>query len=163
MRERPEDILLLMEHFEQERGNPHQFTPEAIEYLLSQPWAGNVRELLNFLEKMNVLEDRGAITLEMLTDGKYRFFRGLPDRRPEPAPGPGVRPLREAVAEFEREYILRAIEETGTLTEAAQRLGVDLATLNRKKRLYGIYKRGREDPPVRSGERTVRRGQGQRL
>lgn len=157
LRERPEDILLLVEHFEQERGDPHQFTPEAMEYLLDQPWAGNVRELLNFLEKLNVLEDRGTITLEMLTDGRYRFFRGLPDRRPEPAPGSVARPLREAVAEFEREYILRAIEETGTLTEAAHRLGVDLATLNRKKRLYGIYKRGKEEPSVHSGERTAGR------
>ena len=45
------------------------------------------------------------------------------------------------LAEFERDYILQAIRSTSTLTEAAQRLGIDLATLNRKKRLLGIYKR----------------------
>ncbi|MBM6927108.1 helix-turn-helix domain-containing protein, partial [Pseudoflavonifractor phocaeensis] len=49
--------------------------------------------------------------------------------------------LKEAMAQFERAYILQAIEQTDTLAQAADRLGVDLDTLNRKKRQYKIYKR----------------------
>lgn len=148
LRKRPQDVSALIEHFEAEYGNSRQFSREALDYLLELPWVGNVRELLNFLEKANVLEDEGVITLDMLTDGRYRFSSQLIPavKAADPPPEPGMKTLRQAVAEFERDYITRVIQNTGTLTEAAQRLGVDLATLNRKKRLLGIYKRKKAGP-----------------
>ena len=146
LRQRPDDISALIEHFMAEYGGSRTFSREALDYLLERPWAGNVRELLNFLEKASVLEDEGVITLEMLTGGTYRFSPLLIPpanygERPTPPGDTDFKPLRQAVAEFEQDYILQAIRSTSTLTEAAQRLGIDLATLNRKKRLFGIYKR----------------------
>ena len=146
LRQRPDDISALIEHFMAEFGGSRSFSKEALNFLLEQPWAGNVRELLNFLEKASILEDEGIITLDMLTGGKYRFSSLLAPaavsrERAVPPGDEDLKPLRQAVAEFERDYILQAIRSTSTLTEAAQRLGIDLATLNRKKRLLGIYKR----------------------
>lgn len=48
--------------------------------------------------------------------------------------------LREAVEEYERELITRALREHGTLREAAESLGIDLSTLTRKKQKYGLIK-----------------------
>lgn len=142
LRQRPEDISVLIEHFQAEYGTAQQFSREALDYLLEQSWAGNVRELLNFLEKASILEDEGVITVDML--GKYRFsslMTPVEQSGKELPSDAGFKPLKQAVAEFERDYITQVIHHTSTLTEAAQKLGIDLATLNRKKRLLGIYKR----------------------
>lgn len=142
LRKRPKDIFALIERFEEEHGNPHKFSDEALEYLLSRPWTGNVRELQNFLEKMNILENEGLITLDLLTDGKYRFSE-LKESTASEKTETKVKTLKLAIAEFEKNYIIKAINETKNLTDAANLLGIDLTTLNRKKRQLGIYKRGR--------------------
>lgn len=140
LRERPKDILTFVECFEASRGNLHSFEQDALDYLLSLPWNGNVRELQNFLEKLSVLEEPGPIKREMLTDGRYRFSQ-LKEVSHQKRPEVRFKTLKQATAEFERAYITQAIHETATLSEAAQRLGLDLTTLNRKKRKLGIYKR----------------------
>lgn len=143
LRERPKDILTFVACFEASRGNLHSFEQDALNYLLSLPWNGNVRELQNFLEKLSVLEEPGRIKREMLTDGRYRFSQ-LKEVSLQKRPEVRFKTLRQATAEFERAYIIQAIHETATLSEAAQRLGLDLTTLNRKKRKLGIYKRASE-------------------
>ncbi|MFN3821022.1 MAG: sigma-54 interaction domain-containing protein, partial [bacterium] len=69
LRDRPEDIPLLVEHFAQEfaQRNRHplpKFEPEAMELLQKQHWAGNVRELKNFIESLLALSRNEVITEE---------------------------------------------------------------------------------------------------
>jgi len=142
LRERPQDILALIEHFEQTHGSLHSFDQAATNFLLSRPWAGNVRELMNFLEKLNVLEEPGTITLDTLTGERYHFS-SLKAAPPPPPSATKYKTLKQALADFERSYITAAIQQTSTLTEAAQILDIDLTTLNRKKRQLGIYKKDR--------------------
>ena len=142
LRSRRRDLLALTDVFcarmEKQYGRTKHFTPGAREFLARQDWAGNIRELQNLIERLYVLEPAEEITARLLEEG-YAF-----STLPEPVQPTVQRPvpLREAMAAFERAYIAQAIQETGSLAEAAERLGLDLTTLHRKKRQYHLYKRG---------------------
>jgi transcriptional regulator with GAF, ATPase, and Fis domain len=70
LRERPEDIVVLAQHFLEKLWSPPpapELSPEAIQLLQSQPWAGNVRELQNVMERALILaEDEPLIRAEHL-------------------------------------------------------------------------------------------------
>lgn len=135
LRERREDIPLLVEHFLRQHSATHclaplRFTPEAMDVLMAYPWPGNVRELENLVER-----------LQVLTPGSEIGPRQLPReiRRNRPSGGvhleavPTSLALREAVARFERHYIDRVVEEEGgNKAAAARRLGVARETLWKK-------------------------------
>ena len=137
LRQRPEDIPLLMEHFVRflgaRCGRPNlQFSPELLKRAQSYPWPGNVRELKNAVERMVIL-----------CDGETLSERDLPpeiggDARSmaQPADGGGwARPL----AEVERAHIaavLAALE--GNKKRAAEVLGIDRSTLYAKLKAYDI-------------------------
>ena len=142
LRERPDDIAAFSQAYLAQNFPGRALSAEAVSYLQGLEWPGNLRELHNFLEKVCILEESSLLTPELLAP----YYQAAP--RPEPptpaqeAPSKnGVPTLREAVAQFEKEYILQAIAQTSTLGEAARRLGIDLDTLNRKKRQHKIYKR----------------------
>lgn len=143
LRERPDDLSALAEVFLRAAANRQdetkRFSPEALGFLKEQYWAGNVRELQNFVEKVQVLENESLITRAMLED-RY-VFSSPREKREVKADGPESATLKDAVADFERGYIADAINGTDSLLAAATRLGIDLSTLNRKKRQYGLYKR----------------------
>jgi DNA-binding NtrC family response regulator len=131
LRERVEDIPLLVDHFIRKfaiktRRNVNGIDKDALAVLLRHPWPGNVRELEHTIERAVLLGKNSTIGLEdlpaQLRAGDQRKL-----------------PLTEAVArsftlrELEREYIERVLETTnGNKSEAAKILGVDRTTLYRK-------------------------------
>ena len=142
LRDRPDDIAAFASRYLGRNFPDRSLSPEAVAYLQSLEWPGNLRELHNFLEKVCILAEGPVLTQEVLES----YYQAAPKLEPPPAAPESARPggmptLREAVAQFEREYIRQAIAQTATLGDAARRLGIDLDTLNRKKRQYKIYKR----------------------
>jgi DNA-binding NtrC family response regulator len=132
LRERPEDIPLLLAHFlkikADEASVPTKtLAPEVIDRLLSYPWPGNVRELENLVERLTVLCPHETITLRDLpasSQGKS-VQREIPKNR--------YASLSEAVDEFERELILSALRESGfNQTRAATKLGTTRRILRYK-------------------------------
>jgi DNA-binding NtrC family response regulator len=128
LRDRRDDIPLLIKHslktFADEAGkNIHDVDYEAMKALLGYDWPGNIRELRNTLERAVVLADGEVVTLHDLPD-KFRAIdlEGVPTSS-----------LRQALDDFEREYIRRSmVESKGNKEATAERLGIDLATLYRK-------------------------------
>jgi two-component system, NtrC family, nitrogen regulation response regulator NtrX len=125
LRERLEDIPVLVEHFarqiaDQNGWKPKAFAPEAIEELRRYPWPGNVRELRNVVERLLLLSDsrvdRDAVELAL------------------PAAGRGPRgALAERVEAFEREAVLAELERHNyQMTETAKALGLERSHLYKK-------------------------------
>jgi DNA-binding NtrC family response regulator len=133
LRERPDDIPLLIRHFidqiAEENGRPvRDVTPEALEALGSYDWPGNVRELRNLLESVIVLSVKEEIELSDLPEqiSKVRSARAVIQ--------PGM-----TMAEIEKEAIRRTLEETGgRRAQTAEILGISVRTLHRKIKEYGL-------------------------
>ena len=138
LRERGEDIPLLVEHFIQkycaENTKPRRrFTPEALQLLLDHSWPGNVRELENAVERAVVLssgEEMGAQLLPDEIGRPHLVGRGTPHEE---------RPLFDIVDDYERRVILDALDRSGgSQTDAAKILKIPLSTLNQKVKRLGI-------------------------
>ncbi len=133
LQKRPKDLLAFIEALGQKyeaRFQCHKtFTEDALEYLKTRPWNGNIREIQNFMEKLYVLEPAETITQELLKQN-YRFLEMTPRSF---AVKKEIRPLREAVAEFEKQYIANALKKCSSPEEAAHLLEIDLDFLFRKQ------------------------------
>jgi DNA-binding NtrC family response regulator len=134
LRERPEDLPLLLQHFLERSAHAaraRRVSAEAVRLLLQYPWPGNVREFENTLERALVLCQGEEITLADLPPhltGSMAPLGGLQEAL--------VR--RCTLADLERHYILLALEWTqGKRTDAAELLGIDRKTLYRKLVEYG--------------------------
>lgn len=128
LRERREDIPLLVEHFLRQRNRPPEVvSPEAMEALLAYDWPGNVRELENVVERALILAGEGRITPDLLPFGRPRANRmELPDE--------GV-----SLEEVERELIIRALEKAGwNKAKAAKLLGITRRRLYSRMEALGI-------------------------
>jgi NtrC-family two-component system response regulator AlgB len=132
LRERAEDITALAERFLAAAGlrtrRPKlKFAPEAAQALGRYRWPGNVRELRNAIERAVALSRGEIIRQEDLPDS---IFRPQP---PRPATGSSM-----SLEELERDHIRRVLADAVTLEEAADTLGISVATLWRKRKRYGI-------------------------
>jgi len=141
LRERREDIPLLIEHFidrfnrRQEKKIILDLSPAALAVLMRHDYPGNVRELENILEHAFILCPRGSIEPEHLPDYLHPRARG----EALPAPGPG------AFKELEAGYLLSVLEKNGwNRTAAARELGIHKTTLYRKIKSLGL-----KVPPAR--------------
>ena len=152
LRERKEDVPLLLEHFlrkygqENEREGLH-FAPAAMKMLMDYNWPGNVRELENAVERAVVLASGTTLGPDLLPDQISQ--NGL--RVPSPALLPGDlegHSLFEITESFEKHVILDMLAHTNwSQTEAAERFKIPLSTLNQKiKRLRIEVKRRRDEP-----------------
>jgi DNA-binding NtrC family response regulator len=122
LRERPEDVPLLIEHLREHLGLEVDLGEEARAALEAYPWPGNVRELRNVLERAAALSRGREVAPEDLL---------LPAVPVDPELGA---PPQEA---DERERILAALERHGgNKTAAARALGISLSTLQRRLRTY---------------------------
>ena len=136
--ERREDIPLLANHFlarlaERYRRGHLQFSPEAMQLMVSAPWPGNVRQLLNVIEQAVAL----AAT-EMIPDSLVRQALDAPDTT--------LTPLDEARKAFERDYLVRILKITGgNVTKAAR-----LAGRNRTE-FYRLLERHSLEPGMFKG------------
>ena len=140
LRERRSDIPLLVEHFAQQVAAsnglpaPH-ITPAAMRYLRFHSWAGNVRQLRNTVERLIVLNRQALLDLDDI-----RPLIEDSDAHAKSHTQSDLS-LQEARRQFERDYILNALQETGgNVATVAQKLGVDRANLYRKLRQLGIQK-----------------------
>ena len=137
LRDRPDDILLLAQHFTTELSReygrrPKQFDAGAAAGLRSCRWPGNVRELRNVVERLMIMVPGDTIRLSDLS-----FLEASAVVDPE-EPGP-IAPLHEARDRFEREYILKALAaQHGNISRTAEVLGVERSNLYRKMRGFGI-------------------------
>jgi transcriptional regulator with PAS, ATPase and Fis domain len=143
LRDRPEDIPVLIRHFIDHFWRQHQLPGEeapklssgTLDMLIHYPWPGNVRELQNVIENLVVLSDpeeeippeRLSILEQTQAMGKANGF------------GPGIdlrMPFHEAkqrlVERFEREYLTHLVARTGgNMSESARQAGIDRTTLYR--------------------------------
>lgn len=142
LRERAQDIPLLVDRFLQRYGRGHKLAHEALEAMLSYEWPGNVRELQNAIERMAAMNSGPLLHLADLPSplqlhvsasrGVQLSMRAAVSGRP---PSNGVVPL----AEMERREILKALEFTkGDRMMAAHLLGIGRTTLYRKLKEYQI-------------------------
>lgn len=126
MRERREDIPLLLDHFLRQKAEEHSLplktvSAEVVDFFMSYPWPGNVRELENLIERVTILSPRETLVLQDLPQG-IRTQDQVSSLKDDVLKG--SRPLSEAVDEFEREVIVKALEKTGfNQTKAASLLG----------------------------------------
>lgn len=136
LRERREDVPLLVEHFNSRfaRDNgkePKRFTEEAMEVLRNHIWPGNVRELKNTIERVVIMapgQDVGKVDLPAL---------GFTDEKPSSSfRFPSFRAATDA---YHREFILHKLAEfDGNVSKAAEEMGVDRSHLYRRMRTLGI-------------------------
>ncbi|MBP2018100.1 DNA-binding NtrC family response regulator [Symbiobacterium terraclitae] len=146
LRERREDIPLLVEHFLARLGSAKEMTPEALEALMRQEFRGNVRELYNLVQRGVILSPDRFIAPEDLGLTVPPARQGAPTRRgagpsAEASPGDGGDAGEEfaSLEQVERAHIARALERTGwNRAQAAQLLGVSVRTLYRKIEGYGL-------------------------
>jgi len=166
LRERPEDIALLAEHFLSEFARHYgravpEIEPAVFEAMRRYPWPGNVRELRNVVERLVIMVPTDRITL---ADLPSEFATGGAGR-PAGAPfdGGGEETLREAREGFERWFIARKLEENANnVTRTAEVLGVERSHLHRKLKALGMIsgKPSAAKSAGADGEREPRRAGG---
>ena len=138
--ERRGDIPLLLEHFCRKLrsgGDLPGFSPTAWAALLAHDYPGNVRELRHVVEHALAYAQGDQIELGDLpaevgagSGGAALATGSGVSTVAEVAAGAGAtRPLAEAVRDFERDYVERAVAETGSKTRAAEKLGISRKTL----------------------------------
>ena len=138
LRERREDIPQLTRHFLKELAvtygrRPREITDDAIEILMRYAWPGNVRELRNVIERIVIMNpttsrfDSKHLPPLVYRDGSRR------------APKSEFSTLHQARDAYERDYILKKLDEThGNVTRAAEVLGLERSHLYRKMKALGI-------------------------
>lgn len=137
LRERKEDIPLLVEHFVEHFCNEHgvirkQITTRAMSQLVGYPWPGNVRELKNFVEKLIVLVEETHVQPRDVSS----ILGGYSRAKVKSAPPLTLKQARE---EFERGFIReRLVANNWNVTYAAKAIGIPRTYLHKKIRKFGI-------------------------
>jgi DNA-binding NtrC family response regulator len=136
LRERPEDIPPLIEHFVEKYNAELNtdcpgFESDAIEALCQYPWRGNVRELENFVERALIFGGERSVGLQDLPVDVSRNVRAAES----------TFDLRVATRGFERQHIIKVLASLGhNKVAAAEALGIGLSSLYRKLDELGISK-----------------------
>jgi DNA-binding NtrC family response regulator len=163
LRERKEDVPLLLEHFlrkfsEENKRPPARFSPAALRLLMDYDWPGNVRELENVVERAVVLSSQELLEVELLPEsvrtrelaggGRLHLSEFIPPLPGEHGSRAGAdsskSSLFQIMDEIERRVICDMLERTDwNQTEAAENFQVPLSTLNQKIKRLGIEVRRR--------------------
>src|SRR5947209_4458719 len=138
LRERLEDVPLLVEHFNQKFSIAYgkklkRFETEAMEVLQNYSWPGNVRELKNTIERVVIMKSKMRVSVA-----------DLPPVGGEEPPAASFRfpSFKEATDAYHREFIQRKLAEAeGNVSRAAELMGVDRSHLYRRMRALGIQDR----------------------
>ncbi len=132
LRERKDDIILLAEYFLQHFANEtksavKRLTPEAKLYLEAFDYPGNIRELKNLMERINIYCDNENITREDITE----ILPYVPKIQ--------ITNLKDAVSEFEKKQIEASINRhNGNISKTAKELGLERSHLYKKMKKLGI-------------------------
>jgi two-component system nitrogen regulation response regulator NtrX len=158
LRERPDDIPLLADHFMAEFAREYgkrvkTFEPGAAAVIQDYAWPGNVRELRNVIERLMIM-----VPGDSTSPSDLAFL----DRHPmvrSPASEAAAEPLslHDARDRFERDLILRTLaEQQGNMSRTAEVLGVERSNLYRKMRAFGIAPSRRPEVEEEEGSSEVR-------
>jgi DNA-binding NtrC family response regulator len=138
LRERREDVRPLAQAFlarfaRETRRVGLTLSERAVAVLEACPWPGNVRQLKNVMERAAVLSPTEIVGPESLSPEVFAPFDG------DPGSVRSDMPLKQALATFRREYVLRALAQAnGNQTKASKVLGVQRSFLNRLLHRYGV-------------------------
>lgn len=135
LRKRKSDIPILIQYFirkfSTKMGKNYSFSPEALEQLKSYEWPGNIRELMNVLERIFVLAKDEKIEPDDLP-GEIKKVHDFGTLQKGTS-------LSDALEEVEKSLILKAYHETGGIkTKTAEKLGIKTSALYYKLEKYGI-------------------------
>jgi transcriptional regulator with PAS, ATPase and Fis domain len=133
LRERKEDIPFLLVHYLDKCNKKYKLqvrlSKEVVERLCTRRWPGNIRELANLVEHLVIITNEPVLRPEHLPKKYLTPGDGEEDGPSEMAS------LREEVERYELKLIKQVVARSGTLEEAAHRLGVSLSTLTRRLRV----------------------------
>jgi two-component system nitrogen regulation response regulator NtrX len=144
LRERPGDVPALVRHFSARfRARSGQPAPawsaEAMGLLSAYRWPGNIRELANIVERLAILRPGREVTADDVREVLPVERDGLGAAAPLPDPAMPDRPLVEALDDYERLLITRALSAAGgNVAEAARRLQTDRPNLYRRMKRLGL-------------------------
>ncbi len=136
LRERLEDVPQLVEHFNRKFStdygkNPKDFTAEALNALQNYAWLGNVRELRNTVERVVIMHEKQKVSPTDLPE--------LNQKKETPAASFRFPSFKEANDAYQREFILHKLNESdGSVSKAADAMGVDRSHLYRRMKNLGI-------------------------
>ncbi len=144
LRERKEDIPLLVEHFiikyniklnRQVRG----INPEALNLVVNYRWPGNIRELENVVERCLLFADAPEIVPANLPEELLQRSSTVPTAATMGEDASMKAIVKQATAELEKDLIMAALAETsGNVTQAAKRLKISRKSLQNKMKDFGL-------------------------
>jgi PAS domain S-box-containing protein len=130
LRERPEDIVALAEHFLRLKAAGKHFAPDAISALLAHSWPGNIRELRNLIAKVAMESPGSQVDVARISSALSGEAATLRQTASMPVGN---------LDSMEEQMIIKALERTGgQRTLAAEQLGISRRTLSRKLKEYRI-------------------------
>jgi DNA-binding NtrC family response regulator len=149
LRERPEDVPLLANHFLRGFWARHrspkeaipEFSEDTLDFLVSRPWRGNVRELQNFVEHVTILASPGAkIQIHHLPlDQEVDLNSGGGGLTLLPSSDAYHVAKDQVLANFEKTYVTRLVARaSGNMSKAARLASVDRTTLYRLLERHGF-------------------------
>ncbi len=145
LRERREDIPMLVKHFQQKSVEENRkkvkfISDSAMEYLMNYSWPGNVRELENAIERAVILCKGDTLVPELFPiPGNTQNMPALKKPLEEDFSNFLHSPLPESVANLEKQVIAQALQKTaGNQKKASEILGITQRMLGYKLKTYGI-------------------------
>lgn len=142
LRDRPEDIPLLADHFVQKCSREHskepkRLSPKLVERLARHPWPGNVRELENLLRRAVILSPACEIRTQDMDLGDEDQGKCLVTDEVKSLPYKAAKNL--VLQRFHQEYISSALGRTqGNITRAARECGLERQALQQVMKRYGM-------------------------
>jgi transcriptional regulator with PAS, ATPase and Fis domain len=134
LRQRKEDIPLLIEHFKARESSFVHISTQAMHLLMSWPWPGNIRELQNTIQRAAILAPDGQIQVQHLPQ---EMNLGLNESQQEEARADVS--LDERLAALEKSFIVQALEQSGGVqAKAAELLGIKPRSLWHRVKKYEI-------------------------
>lgn len=133
LRERRDDIPLLIEHFLLSADLKSRFSVPAMRFIQSQPWPGNIRQLQYIVQAAAAMATQDIIAVRDIQDVMGIRYEAAPTTES------GLQNVAVFLAEKEKEHMLKALEITnGHATQAAELIGMAKSTFSERRKRYGI-------------------------